>query len=591
MNILRLYMRVIGLLAPERKLAITLTLANLALAGVYFLEPMLFGQVVDALGAPGAAAAPRLIALWALAGFGGVVASVWVSLHADRLAHRRRLAAIEQFFVHGASLPLSFHGENHTGRLSRIMQGGVGNLFGLWLGFFREHLATLLSILVMVPIALYMNWKLAALMVALMTSFAVFNAIAIRRTHKAQAEVEELHHEISTRASDVFGHVGVVQSFTRLGAEIAALKAMMARVLSAQYPVLKGWAVLSVLNRAASTLTVVAIFALGASLHAKGEVSVGNIVSFVGFSLMLIGRLEQFAGFISGLFFQTHSLRNFFDVLDTQPAIASSTDAVELGRARGEVVFEDVSFSYAPADGETVGAVQQLSFRAPAGSTIALVGPTGAGKTTALSLLYRAYDPQSGRISVDGHDLRTLQLDSLRRNIGVVFQEPGLFYRSIAENLKVANPLATPAQIEAAARAAEAHGFISAKPDGYETLVAERGRSLSGGERQRLAIARAMLKDAPILILDEATSALDNGTEARIQKALQGLSAGRTTFVIAHRLSTVRNADLILVLDHGRLVESGRFEELIARGGLFAELADQGKFAPDAVEEPMAQAA
>ncbi len=594
MNVLRLYMRVIGLLAPERKLAITLTLANLALAGIYFLEPLLFGQVVDALGASGGADAPRLIALWALAGFGGVAASVWISLHADRLAHRRRLAAIEQFFAHGASLPLSFHGENHTGRLSRIMHGGVGNLFGLWLGFFREHLATLLSILVMVPVALYMNWKLALLMVGLMTSFAVFNAIAIRRTHKAQAEVEELHHEISTRASDVFGHVGVVQSFTRLGEEIGALRQMMARVLDAQYPVLRGWAVLSVLNRAASTLTIVAIFALGASLHAKGEVSVGNIVSFVGFSLMLIGRLEQFAGFISGLFFQTHSLRNFFDVLDTPAAIASPAAAVDLGRARGDVVFDDVSFSYAPADGQPVQAVRNLSFRAAAGSTIALVGPTGAGKTTALSLLYRAYDPQSGCIRIDGKDLRTLELDSLRRSIGVVFQEPGLFYRSIAENLKVADPQATPAQIEAAARAAEAHGFISAKPEGYDTLVAERGRSLSGGERQRLAIARAMLKNAPILILDEATSALDNGTEARIQKALTGLSQGRTTFVIAHRLSTVRNADLILVLDQGRLVESGRFDELVAQGGLFAELAGQGKFAPDAVEEPeesLAQAA
>ena len=585
MNILRLYLRVIGLLAPEAKLAITLTLANLALAGVYFLEPMLFGQVVDALGAPGAKDAPRLIALWALAGFGGVVASVWVSLHADRLAHRRRLAAIEQFFVHGASLPLSFHGENHTGRLSRVMHGGVSNLFGLWLGFFREHLATLLSILVMVPIALYMNWKLAALMVVLMTSFAVFNAIAIRRTHKAQAEVEELHHEISTRASDVFGHVGVVQSFTRLGEEIGALRQMMARVLQAQYPVLKGWAVLSVLNRAASTLTVVAIFALGASLHAKGEVSVGNIVSFVGFSLMLIGRMEQFAGFISGLFFQTHSLRNFFEVLDTNPAIADAADAQPLERARGEVVFDDVSFSYAPGNGEVVQAVRNLSFRAAAGSTIALVGPTGAGKTTALSLLYRAYDPQSGRISIDGHDLRALKLDSLRRNIGVVFQEPGLFYRSIRDNLRVADPDASQERIEAAARAAEAHAFISSKPEGYDTLVAERGRSLSGRERQRLAIARAMLKDAPILILDEATSALDNGTEARIQKALKTVARGRTTFVIAHRLSTVRNADLILVLDQGRLLESGRFDELIARGGLFAELADQGKFAPDAVEE------
>nr|WP_305119047.1 glucan ABC transporter ATP-binding protein/ permease [Tahibacter harae] len=587
---MRLYLRVIGLLAPEAKLAVTLTLANLALAGVYFLEPMLFGQVVDALGAPGAKEAPRLIALWALAGFGGVVASVWVSLHADRLAHRRRLAAIEQFFVHGASLPLSFHGENHTGRLSRVMHGGISNLFGLWLGFFREHLATLLSILVMVPIALYMNWKLAALMVVLMTSFAVFNAIAIRRTHKAQAEVEELHHEISTRASDVFGHVGVVQSFTRLGEEIGALRQMMARVLQAQYPVLKGWAVLSVLNRAASTLTVVAIFALGASLHARGEVSVGNIVSFVGFSLMLIGRMEQFAGFISGLFFQTHSLRNFFEVLDTRPAIADAADAQPLEHARGEVVFDDVSFSYAPGNGEVVQAVRNLSFRAAAGSTVALVGPTGAGKTTALSLLYRAYDPQSGRIRIDGHDLRDLTLDSLRRAIGVVFQEPGLFYRSIRDNLRVADPDASQERIEAAARAAEAHGFISAKPEGYDTLVAERGRSLSGGERQRLAIARAMLKDAPILILDEATSALDNGTEARIQKALKNVAQGRTTFVIAHRLSTVRNADLILVLDQGRLVESGRFDELIARGGLFAELADQGKFAPDAVEEAGAEA-
>lgn len=587
-NILRLYLRVIGLLAPERKLAITLTLANLALAGVYFLEPLLFGQVVDALAAPGAAGAPRLIAGWALAGFGGVVASVWVSLHADRLAHRRRLAAIEQFFAHGASLPLSFHGENHTGRLSRVMHGGVSNLFGLWLGFFREHLATLLSILVMVPIALYMNWKLALLMVALMTSFAVFNAIAIRRTHKAQAEVEELHHEISTRASDVFGHVGVVQSFTRLREEMAALKDMMARVLTAQYPVLRGWAVLSVLNRAASTLTIVAIFAVGASLHAKGEVSVGNIVSFVGFSLMLIGRLEQFAGFISGLFFQTHSLRNFFEVLDTRPAIASAPGAVDPGRVRGEVEFDDVSFGYAGDDGETVPAVRNLSFRAAAGSTVALVGPTGAGKTTALSLLYRAYDPQSGSIRIDGQDLRTLDLDGLRRNIGVVFQEPGLFYRSIGDNLRVADPHATQAQIEAAARAAEAHAFISAKSEGYDTLVAERGRSLSGGERQRLAIARAMLKDAPILVLDEATSALDNGTEARIQKALKGLARGRTTFVIAHRLSTVRNADLILVIDQGRLIESGRFDELVARGGVFAELAEQGKFAPDAAEDGQA---
>ncbi|MFC4764115.1 glucan ABC transporter ATP-binding protein/ permease [Dyella koreensis] len=578
MSFLRLYLRVLGLLAPERNLAITLALANLALAGVFFLEPMLFGRVVDALAAPTAGGAPRLIALWALAGFGGVLANVWVSLHADRLAHRRRLAAIALFFEHAAALPMAFHSDHHTGRLARIMNNGVGNLFGLWLSFFREHLATLLSIFVMVPLALWMNWKLALLMIALLLCFATFNAIAVRRTHQAQGEVEELHHEIATRAGDVFGNVTVVQSFTRLAAESAALKEMMTRVLDAQYPVLKGWAILSVLNRAASTLTIVAIFALGSALHAKGEVTVGGIVSFVGFSMMLIGRLEQFASFISSLFFQTQSLRDFFGVLDEHPAIIDAPDAEVLPVVRGEVVFERVSFGYDPVQ----PALHDLSFHTSPGSTIALVGPTGAGKTTALSLLYRAYDPSGGRITIDGHDIRHVTLESLRQNVGVVFQDPGMFYRSILENLRVGKPDADLSEIENAVAAAEAAAFIARKPEGFETMVAERGRSLSGGERQRLAIARAMLKNAPILVLDEATSALDNATEARIQRALDALTKGRTTFVIAHRLSTVRNADLILVLDQGRLVEQGRFDELIRQGGLFARLAEDGKFAPDA---------
>ncbi|MBS0487178.1 MAG: glucan ABC transporter ATP-binding protein/ permease [Proteobacteria bacterium] len=576
MPILRLYVRVIALLAPEKWLAIALAIANLGLAGVFFLEPWLFGRVVDALAAKHDAW--RYIGWWAGAGFGGVVASVWVSLYSDRLAHRRRLAAIAMFFEHAVALPLSFHGQHHTGRLLRIMHGGTSNLFSLWLGFFREHLATLLAIVVMVPLALKMNWKLALLMIALMVSFAVFNSIAMRRTLKAQGEVEELHHEITERAGDVFGNVLVVQSFTRLSAEVGAIRDMMKKVLKAQYPVLRGWAWLTVANRASSTLTVVAIFALGTALNGKGEVSVGGIVSFVGFAMMLIGRLEQFASFISGLFFQTHSLRDFFAVLDTKQVLQEKPGAPDLPVVRGDVVFDNVSFGYEV----THPALKHLSFTAKAGSTIALVGPTGAGKTTALSLLYRAYDPSEGRITIDGIDIRDVSLNSLRRHIAVVFQDPGLFYRSIADNLLIGKPDASPAELEAAAQAAEAHNFIIVKPEGYSTLVAERGRSLSGGERQRLSIARAMLKDAPILILDEATSALDNATEARIQLALGTLTKHRTTFVIAHRLSTVRNADLILVLRDGELVEQGRYSELVARGGLFAELDASGRFVPDA---------
>jgi len=577
--ILRLYVRVLGLLAAERALAITLALTNLAVACVFFIEPMLFGKVVDALSGD-SGRAMRLIVLWAIVGFLGVAAGVWTSLYADRLAHRRRLAAIALYFEHASALSLGFHSEHHTGRLARIMNMGVGNLFGLWLSFFRDHLSTLFAIVVMIPVALWMNWKLALLMIALMVMFAVTNAIAIRRTHKAQGEVEELHNDIATRAGDVFGNVSIVQSFTRLAAESVALKEMMARVLDAQYPVLRGWAMLSVLNRAASTLTIVAIFALGSSLHTQGEITVGGIVSFVGFSMLLIGRLEQFAAFISTLFFQTQSLEDFFAVLDERPAIIDTPNAPALSAVRGDVMFDHVSFGYDPVQ----PALHDLSFNVAAGSTIALVGPTGAGKTTALSLLYRAYDPSGGRITIDGQDIRDVSLESLRKNIGVVFQDPGMFYRSILENLRVGNPDADLTQIETAVAAAEAAGFIARKPEGFETMVSERGRSLSGGERQRLAIARAMLKNAPILVLDEATSALDNATEVRIQRALNALTKGRTTFVIAHRLSTVRHADMILVLDQGRLVESGRFDELIRLGGLFAQLAADGKFAPDAEE-------
>jgi glucan exporter ATP-binding protein len=584
MTVFKIYLRVIALLGPEKKIAALLAAANLALAGILLLEPWLFGHVIDSLVQQSHSEAWKYIAYWAGFGFLGIAAGVWVSLQSDRLAHRRRLAVITEFFEHAIGLPLAFHGEHHTGRLLRIMHSGSTSLFSIWLGFLRDHLATLLSIFVMLPLAISMNWKLALLMTGLMLSFAFFNAFAMRRTDKAQNQVEHLHQAIAERTGDVLSNAAVVQSFTRHEAEVNDIRALTQRVLEAQYPVLRGWAWLSVATRAASTLTIVAIFLLGASLHGKGEVTVGNIVTFSGFAMTLIGRLEQFAGFISALFFQTPSLRDFFSILDTPSALKEDSNMPQLPKVAGEVVFENVAFGYSAAH----PALRALSFKAPPGSTTALVGPTGAGKTTALSLLYRAYDPSEGRITVDGTDIRTVSLSSLRSNIAVVFQDPGLLYRSIADNIRLGNPGATQEQVEMTARAAEAHDFIVVKPEGYGTLVAERGRSLSGGERQRLAIARAMLKDAPILILDEATSALDNATEARIQRALKSLTEGRTTFVIAHRLSTVRDADQILVMKNGELVEQGKFDELVKKNGLFAELNNQGQFVADAVESTAA---
>jgi ATP-binding cassette subfamily B protein len=235
----------------------------------------------------------------------------------------------------------------------------------------------------------------------------------------------------------------------------------------------------------------------------------------------------------------------------------------------GRVEFDDVSFSY---DGKRP-AVLDLDFTAEPGERIALVGTTGAGKSTALSLLYRAFDPQSGAIRIDGLDVRGMTLAALRRNIGVVFQEGLLFNRSVAENLRIGNPDATEAELRDAAARAQALDFIERDPNGFDARVGERGRLISGGERQRLSIARALLKEPPILILDEATSALDAKTEAKLLVALEEVMKGRTTFVIAHRLATIRRADRILMFEHGRIVEAGTFDDLMRAGGPFSELA------------------
>ncbi|WP_119419269.1 glucan ABC transporter ATP-binding protein/ permease [Desertibaculum subflavum] len=572
MSFLRLYARVLGLLAAERRLAIVLALANVAVAGLQFLEPVMFGRVIDVLttreGAAIWAETLPLLALWGAIGLGGIAANILVALHADRLAHRRRLAAMARYFEHVLALPASFHIETHSGTLIKVMLTGADSLFGLWLGFLREHLATFVALVILIPLALWLNWRLALLLIVLACIFAVLAVVVIGRTHRSQEAVNAYHSELAARAGDALSNVMLIQSYVRLALEAKQLADLMQRLLQAQFPVLNWWATVVVLTRAASTITVLLIFVLGAWLKTQGLASVGEIVSFMGFATMLIARLEQAMNFVSSLFFEAPVLTEYFKTLDERSLVNEKPGAATLVKVKGDVAFEHVTFAYETSR----AAVEDLSFAAPAGATVALVGSTGAGKTTAMGLLHRLWDPTSGRITVDGADIRDYTLDSLRRNIGVVFQESALFHRSIADNLRVGKPDATMEELTQAARLAEAHDFILRQPQGYDTLVGERGATLSGGERQRLAIARALLKNPPILILDEATSALDTLTEARVQQALKALMKGRTTFVIAHRLSTIREADLILVLDHGRIVERGRFSELVQSDGPFARL-------------------
>ncbi|HEY0274942.1 MAG TPA: ATP-binding cassette domain-containing protein, partial [Paenirhodobacter sp.] len=362
-------------------------------------------------------------------------------------------------------------------------------------------------------------------------------------------------------------------SYGRFAMEMNELRAMTSSLLAAQYPVLTWWGLLTVLTRAAATLTMVVIFAVGALFAARGEISVGQIVSFGAFAGLLVGQLDQLASFVTNVFRQTPVLRSYFGLLDATAEVAEAPGALPFATPpRGHIRFEAVNYRFPDSD----QGVFDIDFEVLPGQTVALVGSTGAGKTTCLALLQRLRDPDSGVISIDGRALPSITLAALRDNVATVFQEAGLFNRAITENIRVGRPDATMDEVIAAARLAESDDFIQHKPGGYDFVIGERGAALSGGERQRLALARAILKNAPILVLDEATSALDAVTEAKIKRAIDRVRTDRTTLIIAHRLSTVADADLILVFDKGRIVERGSFADLSRQGGLFARMVEEG---------------
>jgi ATP-binding cassette, subfamily B, beta-glucan exporter len=575
MNFLRVYFRVMGVLRRERGVAMLLGFASLAVAVLQFLDPILFGRVIGLLAAsdpahPEALIGPAtwLLSIWGVIGLAGIVGSMFANLHAERLAHRNRLMLMSRFFGHVLALPLSFHSESQSGRMMKVMLTGADAMFGIWLTFFREQLATVVATVILLPLTMFMNWRLAISLVVLVLVFCVVTAYVIRRTEEGQKRAQAFQGALAGTAQDAISNVVVVQSFTRLTAETRLFGDIVRQVIAHQFPVLNWWAFVSVMTRASSTIAVLAIVVLGTILHVRGQASVADIVSFMGLATMLITRLDGAVSFISRLFFEIPNIQGFFDVLNTKSSVPQLSSAAPLVASAGEVAFEDVSFAY--PGGPPI--LSDVSFVARPGSSVALVGHTGAGKSTAMALLQRLWDPIAGRVLIDGQDLRDVTLESLRQAIGVVFQESMLFNRTIRDNVLIGRPGASEADLERACRMADAHEFIIRQPHGYNTLIGERGATLSGGQRQRLAIARALLKDPPILILDEATSALDAATEARVGQALHNLMAGRTTFIIAHRLSTVRDADEILVFDAGRVAERGNFDELLARGGRFSEL-------------------
>lgn len=570
MTLLKLYWRSMTYLAAEKRATIIMCIASTLVALVTLAEPILFGRVIEAISER--ANVVTQLAMWAALGIFNIIAVVFVARGADRLAHRRRLSVLTESYERIITMPLAWHQKRGTSHALHTLIRATDSLFTLWLEFLRQHLTTVVALTALIPLAMQMDVRMSLVLVVLGVIYVMIGQLVMRKTKDGQTAVEKHHHRVFEHVSDTISNVSVVQSFNRITTEAENLRKYAADLQKAQNPVLNWWALASGLNRMASTISMVIVLLLGAYFVSKGQLRVGEVIAFIGFAQLMIGRLDQISAFINQTVSARAKLEEFFEMEDATADRYEPEDVLELKDVTGEIIFDNVTYEF-PNSGQ---GVYDISFAVKPGQTIAIVGPTGAGKTTLINLLQRVHEPAAGRITIDGHDTRQVSRNSLRHSIATVFQDAGLFNRSIEENIRIGCKDADNDAVHGASKAAAAHEFILSKSEGYDTKIGERGSNLSGGERQRLAIARAILKDAPILVLDEATSALDVETEAKVKKAIDDLSEGRTTFIIAHRLSTVRSADQVLFLDNGHVVERGSFDELAAKNGRFAALLRAG---------------
>ncbi|UNE55182.1 glucan ABC transporter ATP-binding protein/ permease [Bartonella machadoae] len=575
MSLFKTYARVLNYLNREKKTSVLICTANVILAIITIAEPILFGRVIDSI-AEKLAVIPTLT-IWVCFGLSHIIAYVLIARSADRLAHRRRLAILTESFERIIAMPLIWHQQRGTSNTLHILLRAVDSMSTIWLDFMRQHLSTFVAFFVLIPIAFNMNWRLSTVLVVLAIIYILIARLVTHKTKNGQTAVESYHHNVFQHISDSISNVSIVQSYHRIKEESLVLNQHTNDLLKAQNPVLNWWAVASGLNRMTSTISIVCILLLGAFFVAKNQLRVGEIVAFVGFAQLMISRLDQISDFIHLIVSSQAKLQEFFVMEDSTFHINEPENLPSLQNVKGAIQFHHVTYKF-PNSSQ---GVFNISFEVKTGQTVAIVGPTGAGKTTLINLLQRVYDPTFGHITIDGINIRSVNRESLRKSLATVFQDASLFNRSIYDNISIGRATATDEELYEAAKIAAAHDFILKKTDRYDTMVGERGSQLSGGEKQRLAIARAVLKNAPILILDEATSALDIETEAYVKEALDCISQNRTTFIIAHRLSTIRDADIVLFLEQGHLIEKGSFQELIDKGGRFYKLLKTGGLAFD----------
>ncbi len=490
----------------------------------------------------------------------------------------------KSLFKHLMGLPISFFESRKTGEITSRLTSDISTVQGAVSQALAQFISQLITLIGGVVVIFILNTKLTLVMLSIIPAAIIAGAYFGRRLRKISTGYQDKIAEANASADEAISGIRVVKSFTAESLESNRYNTLITESykVALRRAQVRALFIPSILLAMFTGIGLVLWY--GSRLILLGELQWGDFISFMMLTVMVAGSIGTFTGLYSQLQESLGASKRIFELLDLQSDLVESTTPKPLDGVQGRITFDKVSFRYGDRGDEWV--LQDLILEAKPGEVVALVGPSGAGKSTLITLIPRFYDPTQGRILLDDRDIREMSLLDLRAQIGIVPQETQLFSGTVAENIRYGRPDASDNEVIEAAKAANAHSFISDFPEGYKTVVGERGVKLSGGQRQRVAIARALLKNPRILILDEATSSLDSESEALVQEALEVLMQGRTTFVIAHRLSTIRNAHKILVLDDGQIIQQGSHDDLLQQGGLYKDLYERQFKRHDLASEP-----